>query len=111
MAEILAPARLDISAEYKRGFEGMVDQPVTLDELLQAREDLIREIVGQMPEQHRRFLISVKRGEPDWILLGLPGAKDLLAVRWKHENLAWLSADKRAQLPKGLNALLGTQES
>jgi hypothetical protein len=111
IAEILAPARLDISAEYKRGFEGMVDQPVTLDELLQAREDLIREIVGQMPEQHRAFLISVKRGEPDWILLDLPGAKDLPAVRWKLENLAKLSADKRAQLLKGLNAALGTQES
>ena len=75
------------------------------------REDLIREIFGQMPEEHRRLLISLKRGEPDWILLGLPGAKDLLAVRWKHENLARLSADKRAQLPTGLNALLGTQES
>jgi hypothetical protein len=33
-------------------------------------------IVGRMPEQHKRFLISVKRGEPDWALLDLPGAKD-----------------------------------
>jgi predicted nucleotidyltransferase component of viral defense system len=47
MAEVLSPQRLDISAEYKRGFEGMVDEPVTLDELLKAREDLIAEIVGQ----------------------------------------------------------------
>lgn len=111
MAEILAPARLDISAEYKRGFEGIVDQPATLDELLQAREDLIREIVGQMPEHHRRFLISVMRGEPDWILLDLPGAKELPAVRRKLENLAKLSADKRTELLKGLNAALGTKES
>jgi hypothetical protein len=93
MAEVLAPGRLDISAEYKRGFEGMVDTPVTLDELLQAREALIGEIVGKMPDQHRRFLISVKRGEPDWALLDLPAAKDLPAVRWKLENLAKLSAE------------------
>ena len=111
MAEVLAPARLDISAEYKRGFEGMVDKPVTLDELLQAREDLLREIVDKMPEQHRRFLISVKRGEPDWALLGLPGAKDLPAVRWKIENLAKLSADKRAQLLNGLSEALGIKKS
>ena len=110
MAEVVAPARLDISAEYKRGFEGMVDQPVTLDELLKAREDLIAEIVGKMPEQHKRFLISVKRGEPDWALLDLPGAKDLPAVQWKLENLAKLSAEKRAQLLKGLNAALGIKE-
>ena len=59
------------------------------------------EIVGKMPEQHKRFLISVKRGEPDWALLDLPGAKDLPAVRWKLENLAKLGADKRAQLLRG----------
>ncbi len=29
-----------------RGFEGMVNELVTLDELLRAREDLIDEIVG-----------------------------------------------------------------
>jgi predicted nucleotidyltransferase component of viral defense system len=53
MAELLAAARLDISAEYERGFEGMVNEPVTLNELLQARENLIHEIVGDMPQQHR----------------------------------------------------------
>ena len=37
IAEVLAPPRLDISAEYKRGFEGMVEQPVSLDDLLKAR--------------------------------------------------------------------------
>jgi hypothetical protein len=110
MAEILAPRRLDISAEYNRGFEGMVDMPVNLDDLLKAREDLIAEIVGKMPDQHKLFLISVKRGEPNWTLLDLSGAKDLPAVRWKLENLAKLSADKRAQLLKGLNAALGVKE-
>jgi hypothetical protein len=111
MAEVLAPARLDISVEYKRGFEGMVDEPVALDELLRTREDLIDEIVGKMPEEHRRFLISVKRGEPDWAVLDLPGAQNLPAVRWKLENLAKLSDEKRAQLLAGLNAVLGIQGS
>jgi predicted nucleotidyltransferase component of viral defense system len=111
MAEVLAPPKLDISVEYRRGFEGMVQQPVSLDDLLKAREDLISGIVGKMPEQHKRFLISVKRGDPDWSLLGLPGAKDLPAVRWKLENLAKLPADKRAQLLKGLNDALEIREA
>jgi len=106
MSEVLAPQRLDISAEYKRGFEGMVDEPVSLDDLLKAREDLINEIVGKMPDDHKKFLVSVKKGAPDWQLLGLPGAKDLPAVRWKLENLAKLSAEKRAELLKGLNKAL-----
>jgi len=107
MGEILAPQRLNISAEYKRGFESMVDQEVSLDDLLKAREDLINDVVGKMPEQHKRFLISVKKGEPDWSLLDLPGAKELPAVRWKLENLAKLSSAKRAQLLSGLSEALG----
>jgi predicted nucleotidyltransferase component of viral defense system len=110
MAEVLAPQRLDISAEYRRGFEGMVEQPVSLDDLLKAREDLIREMIGKMPERHKMFLTSVKKGEPDWTLLDLPGAKDLPAVRWKLENLAKLPTEKRARLLKGLVKALEIKE-
>ena len=107
MAEVLAPQRRDISVEYRRGFEGMVERPVSLDQLLKVREDLIAEIVGKMPEQHKQFLVSVKKGEPDWSLLDLPDAKDLPAVRWKLENLAKLSVEKRSKLLGNLNAALG----
>ena len=85
----------------------MTDTPVTLDDLLQARENLIGNIVGQMPQEHRRFLISVKQGKPDWALLSLPGAKDLPAVRWKLENLAKLNDSMRNKLLAGLAEALG----
>jgi predicted nucleotidyltransferase component of viral defense system len=111
MAEVLAPARLDITAEYKRGFEGMIHNPVSLDELLQAREDLVSRMVGEMPEQHRRFLISVKSGEPNWTLLDLPSAKALPAVRWKLANLAKLSPERRGRLLAGLRNALEMNES
>jgi hypothetical protein len=111
MGEVLAPQRLDISAEYKRGFEGLVDEPVSLGDLLKAREDLIKEIVGKMPEPHKKFLVSVKKGEPDWSLIDLEGAKELPAVRWKLQNLTKLSAEKRAQLLKGLSQALNIEES
>jgi predicted nucleotidyltransferase component of viral defense system len=106
MAEVLAPMRLDISAEFARGFAGMTESPVMLDELLQAREDVIASIIGNMPADHRRFLISIKRGEPDWALLGLPGAEALPAVRWRLENLARLDATKRATLLARLGEVL-----
>jgi hypothetical protein len=57
--------------QWASTFEGMVDEQATLAYLLKAREDLIREIVGKMPEQHKKFLISVKEGEIDWSLLDL----------------------------------------
>lgn len=40
MREVLAPRRKDISVEFSRGFQGMTDSPVTLEELTMTREAL-----------------------------------------------------------------------
>ena len=106
MAEVLAPTRRDISDEFARGFVGLTEVPVTLDALVQTREALIAEIVGRMPDAHRRFLLSFKKGEPDWSLLDVPNAKTLPAVRWKLENLLRMDAQKRAKLTAQLEEVL-----
>ena len=102
MSEILAPTRKDISDEFLRGFDGMTKHPVSREELIAAREALVAEIVGKMPDAHRRFLISFERGEPDWALLGVPGAAELPAVKWRQLNLDKLTKEKRAELVKAL---------
>jgi predicted nucleotidyltransferase component of viral defense system len=106
MSEVLAPTRKDIAAEFESGFQGMTEQAVPLEELLDARERLIAEVVGNMPDEHRRLLLSVKRGEPDWPLLGLKGVERLPAVRWRLLNLEKLSAEKRAALVARLEEAL-----
>jgi predicted nucleotidyltransferase component of viral defense system len=106
MSEVLAPTRKDISAEFIRGFEGMTEEPVALDELIAVREALIAEIVGKMPDAHRQFLVSFERGEPDWALLDVPGAAELPAVKWRQLNLDKLPAAKRAELVEGLERAL-----
>ena len=106
MSEVLAPTRKDISEEFTRGFEGMTAKPVSRDELVAAREALIAAIVGKMPAAHRKFLISFERGNPDWALLGVPGAQELPAVKWRQQNLDKLSNEKRAALVTGLEEVL-----
>ena len=106
MAEVLAPTRKDISDEFLRGFEGMTDMSVTREELEESREALIADIVGNMPEDHRRFMISFECGTPEWELLGVPGAADLPAVRWRIKNLDTLSAEKRKVLVVALEEVL-----
>jgi predicted nucleotidyltransferase component of viral defense system len=106
MAEILAPARKSIADEFQRGFDGMTTLPVTVEDLITAREAMITSMVRQMPEVHRRFLLSFERGEPDWPLLDIPGAQALPAVRWRQRNLDTLSAKKRALLKSQLEAVL-----
>jgi hypothetical protein len=96
----------DIRKEFEHGFEGMTSDPVSLDELLKAREDLITEVSGKMPKQHREFLIGFKRGKADWALLGIDGAAELPAVRWKQVNLDKLHAADREKLVAQLIAVL-----
>jgi predicted nucleotidyltransferase component of viral defense system len=107
MNEVLAPPRKDISGEFERGFQGMTNRPVMLHELIAAREALVATAVGEMPGEHRRFLISFERGEPDWPLLGLDNVADLPAVRWRQQNLDKLKAAARAALVARLEKALG----
>ena len=103
---MLVPRRKDIAQEFAQGFEGMTTEPVTLDDLLAVRETLIAATAGDMPEAHKNFLMGFKRGEPDWLLLGVADAADLPAVKWKQLNLDRLSSEARARLVAQLGATL-----
>jgi predicted nucleotidyltransferase component of viral defense system len=96
MSEVLAPRLKDLALEFDRGFVGMTAEPVALDDLVKARDALIADAVGNMPDEHRKFLVSFKRGEPDWNLLGLPHVADLPAVKWRQQNYDKLGKDERA---------------
>lgn len=106
IAEVVAPRRKDISAEYLDAFEGMTIDPVSVGDLVAAREELIAEISGHMPAEHKEFLLGFKSGRPDWSLLGVPGAADLPGVKWKQINLAKLAPAQRESYVERLAAAL-----
>lgn len=106
MFEVLNVRPKDIADEYIRGFEGMTNRPVSLDELLAARDAIKEQIVGQMPADHRKFLVSFEKGTPDWPLLGLDGVESLPAILWRQRNLDTLDAPRRAALVEGLREVL-----
>ncbi|WP_290810522.1 hypothetical protein [Ferrovibrio sp.] len=84
----------------------MTEESVSIDELVAARAQLIQDVVGNMPTEHREFLLPFERGEPGWDLLGLAGVADLPAVKWRQQNLDKLSPEKRAGLVEKLEAVL-----
>lgn len=92
---ILNPPRRDITQKYEQEFVGMILDDVLLDDLLAVREQLIEIMVADMPEEHREFLLSFKRGEPNWNLLGLPHVADLPAVRFRAQKLGELGDRRR----------------
>lgn len=106
MAEVLAPTRKPLREEFARGFAGMTQEPVALANLETAREAILAAVVTAMPEDHRRFLVGFKRGEPDWELLGIPDAQHLPAVMWKRRNLAKLPDAKLRELVGALERVL-----
>jgi predicted nucleotidyltransferase component of viral defense system len=107
MAEVLRPRLRDIKLDYERGFVGMTEDAVPLESILEARGALIANIVGSMPDEHRRFLLGFKRGEPDWSLLGLPDVAELPAVKWRQQNLDGMAKEKRAAQVGDLAEALG----
>jgi predicted nucleotidyltransferase component of viral defense system len=107
MHEVLDVRRKSLEGEFARGFAGMTREPVSLNELLAARETLIAEAVRAMPEAHRTFLLAFERGEPDWSALGLDAAARLPAVRWRQHNLDRLAPQQRRDLVTRLETALG----
>ena len=105
MHEVIGPTLKDISRKYERGFAGMTDESVPLEALLDTHETLVQ-IIGNMPDDHRRFLIGFERGESDWNLLGLEHVPELPAIRCRQLNLDKLSADARSKLVESLEQKL-----
>lgn len=106
MGEVLSGRVKDLSNEYRNGFEGMTEEDVTIEELIETQHEMIERLIGEMPDCHREFLIGFERGEPDWSILGISHVAELPAIRWRQRNLDKLSADQRSELVDLLQASL-----
>ena len=96
IAELLSPRWKKLDGIFQAEFAGMTREPVTLEQLESTRAALLAAIQEQFTKQDAAFLLSLKRGEPDWALLNFPGVDQLPAVRWKLRNIMEMSASRRA---------------
>ena len=97
LSELLRPQLKDISGVYEGEFRNMAEIDVPKDELEATRVQLIETINRSITEQERQFLLTFKKGTPDWTLLGLTGIEQLPAVRWKLHNLSNMLPSKHAE--------------
>jgi predicted nucleotidyltransferase component of viral defense system len=96
IVELISPALKDISVLHETEFSQMMEIAVSLDELVATRQQLIMQFTSSMTGNDREFLLSFKRRDPDWNLLGLDGIEQLPAVKWKQLNLEKMSPNKHA---------------
>jgi hypothetical protein len=67
---------------------------VSPEELEAARATLVKIIRASLTDEERQFILSVKKGYPDWDLPGLKGINLLPAVRWKLLSIARMDKKK-----------------
>lgn len=109
--ELIRPSLATLDEAFVKEFEGMTIEPVALDELKAAREQMTADLLGRLDGNAMHFLLSLHDGEPDFEAIGLPQATDLPAVRWKVLNLEKLKAqnpEKHAEQRREIEGLRST---
>ncbi|SDU31219.1 nucleotidyl transferase AbiEii/AbiGii toxin family protein [Geopseudomonas guangdongensis] len=106
IADLLEPRWKPLEQIFQAEFAGMTREPVTLEQLEAARIALLEAVRQQFTARDAEFLLSLKKGLPDWSLLGLPGIEQLPAVRWKLSNIQGMAEQKRGEALVRLDAVL-----
>jgi len=94
IVELLNPNFLDIKKVFQNELAGMTRVNINLEDLLDTRKTLVSSIKKSLTNEEKKFLISVKKGEPKWDLLGLTGVENLPAVKWKLMNIKRMDKKK-----------------
>jgi hypothetical protein len=59
-----------------------------------------------LDEDERAFLLSLKRGEPEWDRLGIGHLADLPALQWKLRNIRLMEENKHRAALRKLEGIL-----
>lgn len=94
MAELLEPQPNPLGDLFAREFAGMPREPVTIQEIESTQATLPAILRSSLSEAERRFLLSIKLGEPEWDLLPIPHLRELPALSWKLNNVEALKRNR-----------------
>ncbi|HDO7840918.1 TPA: nucleotidyl transferase AbiEii/AbiGii toxin family protein [Legionella pneumophila] len=94
ISEIMNPRWKDITQVFEREFKGMTAEPVSLEELTAIPGKMIQGLKDNFTQQDYEFLVSFKRGEPDWSLACSDQLQYLPAVQWKLLNIRKMPKQK-----------------
>ncbi len=109
MHEVLKPNLLDQKSAFENQFKGMSAISFTYEDFVATRDRLVKEVNSSLSDKDRSFLLSFKRGKPDWDLFPVPGLIEMPAVRWKLMNIQNLmnsNPEKHNELIHKLESIL-----
>lgn len=106
MSELLQPRPKDIAALYTDQFVGMTSHEISLDELIRVQSELPKLLREALDDDERAFLISLKRGSPEWNRLGIEHIEQLPALQWKLLNIRRMAEEKHREALQKLEEVL-----
>ncbi len=95
--KVLSPCWKDITEPFQNEFSGMTFEEVSLEALRGVPETMLSAPKAHFTQQDFDFLMSFKRGEPDWNLAPESHIQNLPAVQWKLRNIGRMTEEKRVQ--------------
>lgn len=107
--ELLNPNFQDQTDAFERQFAGMTFDQYTYQDYEKTREQLVANIKSTLDKNDIKFLLSFKKGEPEWDLFEIEQLKEMPAVKWKLLNIQKLSknnANKHKKMYGALESLL-----
>lgn len=107
MSELLEPKLKDFRQVFEQEFAGMAAEEVEHDELVAVRDRLIETIKNTMTANEKKFLLSIKQGQPDWDFMPVAGIDQLPAIQWKLVNIRKMGKKKQMESLQKLQEALG----
>ena len=105
MHESIHPANVDLKTnEFLRYRQGNASFN-TLEELYAIRSGLIQWVKSNLTENEKHFLLSVKKGKPEFERLPFHNLKDSPAMLWKLSNIKKLHYEKQVLILNKLERL------
>ena len=78
---------------------------VSYQELEKIAKELPTLILAKLSMNERKFLLSVKMGNPDFSLVSISGSENFPAIRWKIENILKMESKKRINATEKLRSI------
>lgn len=104
--EVINPRMKPLEAIYRKEFVGMARTDIPLRQLEEVRYKLLERLGQLINDDDVRFLLSFKKGVPDWSLFPVPRVDQLPAVMWKLANIRKMGPKKHSQALGALNEAL-----
>lgn len=95
----------NLRRDFDSDLAGMTVGKISCNQLEDTMQVLIKQLLADLTINERKFLLSIKQGEPDWQLLPIPGIEKLPGIQWKLLNINKLKKENPSKYQEALGNL------